>query len=105
MTDAWAAARKQKERTRHRSAEGTPAPVQPLTLDDWRALATATVDWLVRDYGEAGALRILNGPPKPEPTPGPPPFDPALLAPVGAVGIPRRHGGRAALITGEVARW
>lgn len=63
-----------------------------LSLDRWRQIDAGLVLRLVTEYGEADTLRILNGPPKPEPPAEPVPFDRSLLAPPGAVG--RRHGRR-----------
>lgn len=64
----------------------TPAE---LTLEAYRRLAPFVVANLVKEFGEAAALRLLNG--KPAPAREVAPFDPALLEPPGAIGIPRIH--------------
>lgn len=99
MSDTYAAERKRRQRAQtNRDPGAGPLPAAArMDLEGWRGVARATVDWLVRDYGTDGALRILNGP-EPVGTPAPVPFDPSLLAPPGAVGRPAdRRGARARL--------
>lgn len=58
-----------------------------LTLEQYEAADPRVVAELVAEFGKAGALRLLNG--KPPPAPVAVPFDPALLAPAGAKGVPK----------------
>lgn len=78
----------------------TPAD---LSLEQYREVAPRVVDDLVAEFGEAAALRLLNG--KPAPSSEVPPFDSALLAPPGAAGNPHGHRskGQARLI--ETGGW
>lgn len=78
-----------------------------LSLDAYVAVAPRVVADLVAEFGEPAALRLLNGKPAEPvaPRPQPAPFDPSLLAPPGAVGLPRAHRskGRAEIV--KAAGW
>lgn len=77
-----------KPGTRRPTTDLSTCPAN-LTLEQYRLVSPFVVANLVREFGEAAALRLLNGKPKPEPAVVP--FDPALLAPPGAATVPRAH--------------
>lgn len=81
----------------NRDEPGTgPQPANArLPLARWRQIDPDLVLRLTAEYSEDETLRILNGPEPVEPPAPPVPFDPSLLAPPGAVGLPRSHRTRA----------
>lgn len=92
--------RQRRVRRRRRVAEYLDWASLPasLPLSAYERADSSIVALLVNEFGEDGALRLLNGPQNN--TVDPAPADPATIAPPGAVGIPRAHRttGRAHII-------
>lgn len=82
------------------SLEGLNRLPADLPLSAYREVDRRTTDLLVAEFGEAGALRILNGKPY---AVAPAPADPATIPPPGTKAFPRAHqtkGERRMLETG-----
>lgn len=103
----YAAERKRHQRAQTNRDPGCgPLPAAArMDLELWRRIDADLVLRLLASYSEDETLRILNGPEAAPPPPAPEPFDRSLLAPPGAVGIPRVHRTKAHAALLESGGW